>query len=59
MILCVCRGISDRHVVEAIQRGARTVDDITRSCPGAGAQCGSCRRDLEALLTAGDHSARS
>lgn len=56
MILCLCRGVSDREVTNAIQSGARSLDDITRHCDGAGAQCGSCRCDIEQLLGLSDQA---
>ena len=43
MILCVCRGVSDREVVEAVRCGARSVDEVTKRCGGAGNACGTCR----------------
>jgi bacterioferritin-associated ferredoxin len=42
MIVCICRGISDRDVVEAVRCGARTLEDVSRRCDGAGGDCGSC-----------------
>ena len=42
MIVCSCRGISDRDVVEAVRCGARTLEDVSRRCDGAGGDCGSC-----------------
>jgi bacterioferritin-associated ferredoxin len=42
MIVCVCRGVSDREVVEAVRCGARTIEDVSRRCDGAGGDCGSC-----------------
>ena len=50
MILCVCRGVSELQVVDAIRGGARSLDDVTRHCDGAGTDCGSCRCDIEELL---------
>lgn len=47
MILCMCRGISDRDVVEAVRCGARTVEDVSRHCDGAGGDCGSCLAYIE------------
>ena len=44
MIVCICRGISERDVVEAVRHGARTLEDVSRCCDGAGADCGSCIR---------------
>ena len=42
MILCICRSVSEREVVEAVRCGARTLDDVSRRCDGAGGDCGSC-----------------
>ena len=35
MIVCVCRGISERHVETIVAAGATTVDQVTRSCGAA------------------------
>jgi bacterioferritin-associated ferredoxin len=50
MIVCMCRGVSDRDLTEAIRRGARTLDDLSRRCNGAGTDCGGCRCFIEANL---------
>ena len=47
MIVCVCRGVSDRELTEAVRCGARNLDDIARHCDGAGTDCGSCRRFIQ------------
>jgi bacterioferritin-associated ferredoxin len=52
MILCMCRGISDRDVVEAVRCGARTLEEVARSCDGAGGDCGSCLAFIERHLPA-------
>ncbi|HEY7434741.1 MAG TPA: (2Fe-2S)-binding protein, partial [Methylomirabilota bacterium] len=49
MILCLCRGVSDRTVEAVIAGGARTVAQIERAC-GAGGDCGACRDLLDALV---------
>jgi bacterioferritin-associated ferredoxin len=51
MILCLCRGVSEREVVEAVERGATSVADVRRQC-GAGTDCGSCVADIKAQLEA-------
>ncbi len=48
--LCHCRMISAEKVFAAIKQGCRTVDDIGRTTL-AGTGCGSCRPDIEKLLT--------
>lgn len=41
MIVCLCRGVSDKVVADAIVDGACTVEEVSRRC-GAGTGCGSC-----------------
>ena len=50
MIVCICRGKSDRDVMRAIDNGASTVRDLQRC--GIGDQCGSCHNSLRAMLAA-------
>lgn len=49
MIVCVCKGVSDRDVACAIAGGARSVDDITQ-CTRAGSGCGRCRSAIQQSL---------
>ena len=49
MIVCVCEGVSDREVREAITEGSRTLQDIGRSC-GAGTDCASCCLTLRQMI---------
>ena len=48
MIICICRGKSDRDVARAIDNGATTVRDLQRC--GIGDQCGSCHHSLRMML---------
>jgi bacterioferritin-associated ferredoxin len=48
VIVCLCRGASERDVRHAARRGA-TVDDLKRECI-AGGDCGSCHELLDCLL---------
>ncbi len=48
MIICLCRGKSDRDVMRAIEDGASTLRDLQRC--GIGDQCGSCHNSLRAML---------
>ena len=50
MIVCVCRGVSEREIAEAIREGACSIDDVGRSCAGAGRDCGTCRPLIEDQL---------
>jgi len=49
MILCMCRGVSDRTVRALIAAGAQTRDEVQEAC-GAGSDCGQCWADLADLL---------
>ena len=48
MIICICRGKSERDIMRAIDNGASTVRDLQRC--GIGDQCGSCHNSLRAML---------
>ena len=49
MILCLCRGISERTVKAVIGSGAETLDDVAAACE-AGSDCGACQDMLLDLL---------
>jgi len=49
MVVCLCRGVSDREVREVLARGASTLREVGRAC-GAGVDCGSCRDLLRGML---------
>ena len=51
MLLCHCRGVSDRVIDCAIACGARTVAEVAEAC-GAGARCGGCVPAIDELLEA-------
>lgn len=48
MIVCICRGASDRDIRTAIQRGAKCVDTLG-DC-GIGGDCGGCHDTLREML---------
>ena len=50
MIVCICRGKSDREVNRAIANGASSLRDLQRC--GIGDECGSCHNSLRAMLAA-------
>lgn len=50
MIICICRGKSDRDVNAAIENGATTIREL-QAC-GIGDQCGSCHTSLRTMLAA-------
>jgi bacterioferritin-associated ferredoxin len=49
LLVCHCHGIGDRTIRECIRNGARSIDEVSRSC-GAGATCGGCRPAIGALV---------
>ena len=51
VLVCHCKGLSDRDVERAIDAGAGTCGEITRHC-GAGSVCGGCRPAIDELLEA-------
>jgi bacterioferritin-associated ferredoxin len=48
VIICICRGKSEREIERAFDNGAASVRDLQRC--GIGDQCGSCHVSLRALL---------
>ncbi|MBM4265745.1 MAG: (2Fe-2S)-binding protein [Deltaproteobacteria bacterium] len=49
MLVCLCQGVSDKEVRQAIARGATTRKQVTRAC-GAGAGCGGCHESIQDLI---------
>ncbi|HTY32719.1 (2Fe-2S)-binding protein [Mycobacterium sp.] len=49
MFVCLCNGVTSQTVAEAVAAGASTTKDVARAC-GAGADCGRCRRTVQAIL---------
>ena len=49
MLVCLCQGVSDKEVRQAIARGATTRKQVTRAC-GAGAGCGGCHESIQELI---------
>lgn len=49
MIVCLCRGVSDRSVRLAVIQGARSVDEVSAVC-GAGVGCGGCHETIGEIL---------
>jgi bacterioferritin-associated ferredoxin len=50
LLVCHCHQICDRTIRECIRDGARSIDEVGRSCE-AGTGCGGCRPAIGALLT--------
>ncbi|MGH8227274.1 MAG: (2Fe-2S)-binding protein [Steroidobacteraceae bacterium] len=56
MYVCICHGITDKEIRQAVERGASSLPEVQRSLPVAGC-CGRCEataRDVvdECLRTA-------
>jgi bacterioferritin-associated ferredoxin len=48
VIICICRGKSEREIERAMDNGAESVRDLQRC--GIGDQCGSCHDSIRAML---------
>ena len=49
MIVCHCKGISDRDIRAAIRGGARSYQQVGRTCE-AGRYCGGCQPLIRELI---------
>lgn len=49
MIVCLCKGVSSRTILDEARRGACTLKQIRQSCQ-AGSGCGACVRQIRSLL---------
>jgi bacterioferritin-associated ferredoxin len=52
MIVCLCRGVSERTVRATVAQGACTPEAVAEAC-GAGGDCGSCRQMVQDLIDDG------
>jgi bacterioferritin-associated ferredoxin len=55
MIVCVCRGVSDRQIRQAVDDGASCLRQLEARCIGD--RCGMCVNSLRELIV--DQTARS
>jgi bacterioferritin-associated ferredoxin len=49
MLVCICRGVSDRRIAEEIRQGARSLKQIQAGCQ-AGTDCKRCVQQIRQLL---------
>jgi bacterioferritin-associated ferredoxin len=49
VLVCLCRAVSHRSVLNVIQDGAGTVEEVTARC-GAGGDCGACRPMIAKMI---------
>jgi bacterioferritin-associated ferredoxin len=52
MIVCVCKGVTDRHLEALVAAGAQTTEQVEKLC-GAGGDCGACRSEVERIVECG------
>ncbi|WP_297521150.1 (2Fe-2S)-binding protein [uncultured Clostridium sp.] len=48
-IICHCLNISEADIVNAINDGAKTLEEV-QDVTGAGTACGSCINDIENII---------
>ncbi|MBJ7339166.1 (2Fe-2S)-binding protein [Mycolicibacterium sp.] len=49
MYVCLCVGVTNQAVADAVSAGAQTSKDVAEAC-GAGSECGRCRRTVRAII---------
>ncbi len=49
MIICSCKGITDRTIRSLIRDGVCSIREIGRACD-AGRECGGCRPTIDRLV---------
>lgn len=49
MYVCVCKGITDHQIKDAVYGGATSLGKVRREL-GVGAQCGKCRCQARELI---------
>jgi bacterioferritin-associated ferredoxin len=49
MYVCLCVGVTNQVVADAVAAGASTSKQVAAAC-GAGSECGRCRRTVRAII---------
>ena len=49
MLVCHCRGITDRQIRRLVKDGACSTRDVARAT-GAGLRCGGCRSNVKRVV---------
>ena len=49
MLVCHCRGVSDRQIRGAVQGGCTSAREVARTT-GAGMRCGGCRENVKSVV---------
>jgi bacterioferritin-associated ferredoxin len=58
VIVCHCKGVSDRAIRAAIRGGARSCQQVGRTCE-AGHYCGGCQPLIRELIARESHARRT
>jgi bacterioferritin-associated ferredoxin len=58
MYVCLCKGVTNQAVADAIAAGASTTKKVAKAC-GAGSECGRCRRTVQAIIKAMDQASEA
>ena len=49
MVVCLCKGVSDKKIRSLLENGATCLRDVMASCQ-AGSDCGSCICQLKEMV---------
>jgi bacterioferritin-associated ferredoxin len=49
MFVCLCEGVTDREIHEALDEGCRSIPDVME-CTGAGTGCGACHSTIATIV---------
>ena len=49
MIVCQCKGVTDRQIRRAVREGARSRSEVVLAC-SAGLSCGGCAPAVDAII---------
>ena len=49
MLVCHCRGISDRQIRRLVREGATSTREVAKAT-GAGLRCGGCRSNVKQVV---------
>jgi bacterioferritin-associated ferredoxin len=58
MIVCLCKGVSSRIILDEVRRGNCSVKGIAQACQ-AGRDCGSCVSQIREMIRAAGGAARA
>jgi bacterioferritin-associated ferredoxin len=58
MIVCLCKGVSSRVILDEVRRGNCSVKGIAQACQ-AGRDCGSCVSQIREMIRGAGGAARA